>query len=467
MADKVQHMKEEAVANNENQIIHGVIWKQLLLFFFPILLGTFFQQIYNTADTMIVGRFVGTRALAAVGSTGTFQNLIVGFFVGLSSGGTVIISQYFGGNDNENVGRAVHTAIALSLAGGAAIMLVGYVSAPAVLRLMNTPEDVLEPAVAYVRICFLGIIPVLIYNIGSGILRAIGDSRRPLYFLIISCLSNIVLDLIFVGAFRWGVNGAAFATIVAQAFSAFLILRLLSKSSESYRFRVREIRFDGSILRDIIRIGLPAGLQSILYSISNLIVQRSVNGFGTTTVASWTVFARVDSVYWMIIGAFGVAITTFVGQNFGAGKIDRVKKSVSVCLWITMGSAAALSVLLFFACTPIIRLFTADVDVQALSIWCMKHYCPFYCIFVVVEIYSGAMRGVGEALIPTLITAIGIGVLRILWILVYLPQHYSLLTLLMTYPVTWFITAGAFLFYYHKGHWLQRRIHAASINKTA
>ncbi|MCR5005226.1 MAG: MATE family efflux transporter [Clostridiales bacterium] len=466
MADRVQQVKEETVVSSENQIIHGVIWKQLLLFFFPILLGTFFQQIYNTADTMIVGRFVGTKALAAVGSTGTFQNLIVGFFVGLSSGGTVIISQFFGGNDSENVGRAVHTAIALSLVGGAAIMLVGYVSAPAMLRLMNTPEDVLEPAVSYVRICFLGIIPVLIYNIGSGILRAIGDSRRPLYFLIISCLSNIVLDLLFVGVFRWGVNGAAFATIVAQGFSAFLILRLLSKSRESYRFRVKELRFDGSILKNIIRIGLPAGLQSILYSISNLIVQRSVNGFGTTTVASWTVFARVDSVYWMIIGAFGVAITTFVGQNFGAGKIDRVKKSVSVCLWITMGAAAALSVLLFFACTPIIRLFTADVDVQALSIWCMKHYCPFYCIFVVVEIYSGAMRGVGEALIPTLITAIGVGVLRILWVLVYLPLHYSLLTLLMTYPVTWLITASAFLFYYHKGHWLQRRIHAASINKA-
>ena len=467
MADTVEQVQEEKEVQSENQIVHGVTWKQLLLFFFPILLGTFFQQIYNTADTMIVGRFVGTRALAAVGSTGTFQNLIVGFFVGLSSGGTVIISQFYGGNDGENLGKAVHTAIALSLVGGAAIMLVGYISAPAVLRLMNTPEDVLEPAVAYVRICFLGIIPVLIYNIGSGILRAIGDSKRPLYFLIISCVSNIFLDLLFVGVFRWGVNGAAFATIAAQAFSAFLILRLLAKSQESYRFYIRKIGFDGTILKSIIRIGLPAGLQSILYSISNLIVQRSVNGFGTTTVASWTVFARVDSVYWMIIGAFGVAITTFVGQNFGAGKIDRVKKSVTVCLWMTMGAAAALSVLLFFACTPVIRLFTADVDVQALAIWCMKHYCPFYCIFVVVEIYSGAMRGVGEALIPTLITAIGVGVLRILWVLVYLPHHYSLLTLLMTYPVTWLITATAFLVYYHRGRWLQRRIHAASINKTA
>ena len=217
------------------------------------------------------------------------------------------------------------------------------------------------------------------------------------------------------------------------------------------------------ILKNILRIGLPAGLNSVLYSISNLIVQRSVNGFGTTTVASWTVFARVDSVYWMILNAFGVAITTFVGQNFGAGRIDRVKKSVSVCLAMTMGAAVALSVVLFFGCGPLIRLFTDDAAVRDLAIWCMKRYCPFYFVFVFVEIYSGAMRGAGEALLPTLITAFGVGVLRILWILLVLPRHYSILTLMMTYPVTWTVTAVIFLFCYYRGTWLRKRISASGL----
>ena len=458
---------EQTKPHAENQIINGVIWKQLLIFFFPILLGTFFQQIYNTADTMIVGRFVGTKALAAVGSTGTFQNLLVGFFVGLSSGATVIISQFYGGEDGPNVRRAVHTSIALSLVGGLIILIIGYTSAPFVLRIMNTPADVMDQAVSYVRVCFLGIIPVLIYNIGSGILRAVGDSRHPLYFLIFCCLCNVVLDLLFVGVFKWGVNGAAVATIMSQALSAAMILILLSRSQDTYQFHIKEVRFTGRILKNILRIGLPAGFNSVLYSISNLIVQRSVNGFGTTTVAAWTVFARVDAIYWMILGAFGVAITTFVGQNFGAGKIDRVKKSVNVCLAMTMGATIALSVILFFACGPLIRLFTADEAVRELAVYCMKRYCPFYFVFVFVEIYSGAMRGAGEALLPTMITAFGVGILRILWIVFYLPHHYSILTLMMTYPVTWTVTAIAFLFYYHKGTWLKKRMRQAGIRTAS
>ncbi len=450
--------------SSSNEIVTGVIWKQLLIFFFPILFGTFFQQIYNTADTMIVGRFVGTQALAAVGSTGTFQNLLIGFFMGLSSGGTVIISQFYGANNDRYVAKAVHTAIALSIVGGLIIMIVGVASSRVVLRLMNTPEEVMDQAVAYIRVCFLGIIPVLIYNIGSGILRAVGDSKHPLYFLIFCCLANVVLDLLFVGAFRWGVIGAAAATILAQTISAGLVLNLLIKSKESYRFRLKELRFTPSILKNILRIGLPSGFQSVLYSISNLIVQRSVNGFGTDTVAAWTVFARVDSIFWMILGAFGIAITTFVGQNFGAARIDRVKQSVRDCLLITMGTTIVLSIFLFFASAPLIRLFTADVNVQELAIYCMKHYCPFYIFFVFIEIYSGAMRGVGEALLPTLITVFGVAILRVLWILFYLPRHYSLLTLMMTYPVTWIVTAVIFIFYYYRGTWLTKRMKIMGIS---
>lgn len=442
----------------QNEIITGTIWKQLLIFFFPILLGSLFQQIYNTADTIIVGRFVGTKALAAVGSTGTFQNLIIGFFMGLSSGGTVVISQFYGAGMKQNVGKAVHTSIALSLVGGVMIMILGYVTTPAVLKLMNTPADVLDQAIAYTRVCFLGIIPVLIYNIGSGILRAVGDSRHPLYFLILCSGINIILDLLFVGLFQWGVIGAAFATILSQLISAVLILRLLSRTTDSYQFQVREIRFHGQILKNIIKIGLPSGLQAVLYSISNIIVQRSVNGFGTDTVAAWTVFARVDSVFWMISGAFGIAITTFVGQNFGAGKIDRVKQSVRDCLMLQGTTTIALSMILYVICGPIIHLFTDDAVVRDIAIYCMRHYCPFYIAFIFVEILSGAMRGVGEAILPTAITAMGVGVLRILWIVFYLPRHYSLFTLMMTYPVTWFITGTIFIFYYLRGNWLKKHL---------
>ena len=438
----------------KNEIISGTIWKQLLLYFFPILLGSFFQQVYNTADTIIVGQFVGTRALAAVGSTFFFQMLVVGLFLGLSSGGTVVISQYYGAGHDENVGKAVHTSIALSLACGAAIMILGYLLAPRVLQVMNTPADVLDQAVLYTRVCFLGMIPVLTYNIGAGILRAVGDSRRPLYFLIFSSALNILLDLLFVGGFHLGVAGAALATILSQAISAVLILMLLAASKESYRFRPGEIRFHGWILKKIVQIGIPAGLQAAMYQISNVIVQRSVNGFGTDTVAAWAVYMRMDSVFWMITGALGISVTTFVGQNFGAGRIDRVKRSIKDGLVIYTVLTAAMSFLLFTGCGFIISLFTPDESVRGIGVWLMRHYCLFYIVFIFVEIYSGAMRGVGNTFIPSVLTAFGVCVLRVLWIMFVLPAHYSLLTLVMTYPVTWSATSLLFLLYYHTGRWM-------------
>ena len=270
-------------------ITEGVIWKPLLAFFFPILLGTFFQQLYNTADAIIVGKFVGKQALAAVGgSTSQIINLIVGFFVGLASGASVIISQYFGARDDRNVSRTVHTAAALSLAGGVLITVLGIVLAPAMLRMMNTPEDVVDYSLSYIRIYFLGTVPSLIYNIGSGILRAIGDSRRPLIFLIVACMTNIVLDVVAVLGLNMGVAGAALATILSQTVSAVLVLLTLLRTGKSYRVVPRQIRFHPDLLKNTLRIGLPAGIQSVLYTVSNIIIQTSINGFGTDAAAAWS-----------------------------------------------------------------------------------------------------------------------------------------------------------------------------------
>ncbi len=284
--------------NLQNAMTEGVIWKQLLLFFFPIVLGTFFQQLYNTADAIIVGKFVGKEALAAVGgTTGTLINLLVGFFVGLSSGASVIISQFFGARRPDDVSRAVHTTMALALASGAALTVLGIWSSRAVLVMMGTPEDVLGHAVTYINIYFLGMIPSLIYNIGSGILRAVGDSRRPLFFLISATMTNIVLDVVLVIGLNMGVAGAAAATVLSQVVSAVLVMMTLCRSPQVYRVQLKKIRFYGDMLVRIVRIGLPAGLQSVMYSLSNIIIQASVNGFGTDVMAAYTAYGKVDGMY--------------------------------------------------------------------------------------------------------------------------------------------------------------------------
>ena len=252
----------------ENSITQGVIWKQLLIFFFPILIGTFFQQLYNTVDTIVVGQYVGTNALAAVGTTGTLINLLVGFFVGVSSGATVIISQFFGAGDGKNVSKAVHTSIALALVGGLVIMVLGLLTARPSLVLLGVPEEILGDALTYMNVYYCGIIASMIYNVGTGVLRAIGDSRMPLYVLIVCCLVNIVLDLLFVLGFHWDVFGVAIATVLSQVVSAVLIMARLMLTRESYRVELKRIRFDKSILKNVIRIGLPAGMQSVLYSVS-------------------------------------------------------------------------------------------------------------------------------------------------------------------------------------------------------
>lgn len=445
-----------------NGITEGVIWKQLLIFFFPIMLGTFFQQLYNTVDAVVVGQFVGKEALAAVGgATGTLINLLVGFFVGLSSGATVIISQFYGAYRPAETSEAVHTAMALGLAGGVVFMAIGLLVSPLALTLMGTPADVFDHALSYIRIYFLGMIFNLVYNMGAGILRAVGDSKRPLYFLIFSTLLNVALDFLFVVGLNLGVNGAAIATILCQAVSAGLVVFTLMRSDDVYRVRLREIRFSLPMLRDIVRIGLPAGLQSVIYNISNLIVQTTINGFGTDVIAAWTANGKIDGIFWMIMGAFGTATTTFSGQNFGAQKYDRIRRCVRVCTLMALIAAALVSAVVLLFGPYIYRIFTSDDAVVAEGQRIIHALAPFYFTYVCVEVISGTVRGTGDSFRPMIITCFGVCVGRILWLLFVVPRFHTIEMLVWSYPISWALTTVLFIVYYLQGSWLRRSIKKA------
>lgn len=451
--------KRTGAETNINQITEGVIWKQLLAFFFPILFGTFFQQLYNTTDAIVVGNFVGKQALAAVGGpASTLINLLVGFFTGLSSGATVVISQFYGAKHKDDVRKAVHTSIALSIAGGAVIMVLGIAFAGVALRAMNTPEDIMGMSLTYMRIYFLGVIPSLIYNMGSGILRAVGDSKRPLYFLIASTLTNIVLDLFFVLVLRMGVAGVAIATSLSQVASAAMVMYALMKTDDMYRLYLREIRFSPSILSAIIRIGLPAGLQSTMYSVSNLIIQASINSFGTDTIAAWTAYSKIDGMFWMIMSAYGVSITTFAGQNFGAGKYDRIHKSVRVCIGMSAFTSVLLSAIVLVGGRFFLGLFTDDPGVADIGMSIIHVIAPTYITYICIEILGGTARGCGDSIIPMLLTCFGVCVLRVIWILGIVPIHRDLATVAFSYPLTWAVTSIMFIIYYLRGNWLKRNI---------
>ena len=428
----------------QNQITEGPILRPLLAFFFPILLGTFFQQLYNTVDAIIVGNYVGTAALGAVGgSTAIIINFLVNLFVGISSGATVVIAQHYGAQQGEDVYESVHTAVALALAAGGVITIAGILLSGPALRLMDTPEDVMDYAVVYLRVYFCGTVASFVYNMGASILRAVGDTKHPLYFLMAACLTNIVLDLFFVAVLGLGVFGAALATVISQVVSAVLVAISLLRPGNVYSVVPREVRFHREKLVGILRIGLPAGIQSNMYTVSNMVLQSRMNLFGTVTVAAYTAFEKIDGFYWMISSAFGVSITTFVSQNFGARKYQRLRQGVRVCLALTAGVSLAIS-LLFCVTAPGTHM--------------MWYISPFYILFVCIEIFSGAARGAGDALKPMLLTCGGVCVLRVAWVVVVLSHYPAVETILVSYPISWGITSLLYLIYYFRGNWLRRGI---------
>lgn len=445
------------------RITEGVIWKQILLFFFPILLGSFFQQMYNTVDTVIVGRFVGTGALAAVGASGPILSLINGFFLGVSTGATVIMSQYCGACDREGISRALHTGIALALTLGILIMVLGVGMAPKILRLIGTPESCLEDASRYCRILFGGAVFSMLYNMGSGILRAMGDSRRPMIFLIVCCAVNILADLLFVWVLDLGVTGAAVATVLAQAISALLVLVTLLRQKDEAKLELKKIRFHGPLLRTILQIGIPAGIQLMMFDFSNLIVQSSINSFGEAAVAAWVAYGKADGISWMISGAFGVAVTTFVGQNFGAQKYDRMRRSVWVCLGLALLLEGSFALLEFFFREPLLGLFSTDREVISIGARMMARIVLFNVVFLPIEIFGGAMRGTGYALVPTVIMILCVCVTRVLWVTLLVSRIHTIEMLCLAYPITWSLCAAVFAAVYFRGNWLRSRIAALGL----
>lgn len=431
-------------------ITEGSIFKPLLLFFFPILFGTFFQQLYNTVDALVVGNFIGKEALAAVGgTTAVYINLFVGFFVGLSSGSAVLISQYFGSKDYTNISKTVHTSILLGIFMGLIVSVVAIATSYPILTYLSVPIDIMPMALSYIHIYFVGFPFVLIYNMGCSILRAIGDSKRPVYFLIVSCVVNIILDILFVCIFNYGIKGAALATIIAQFISMSLILISLSTGMDIIRFDYRKIIFDSNIAIKIIKIGLPAGIQSVLYTISNLIISSKINVFGVDTIAANTSFEKIDAIFWMINQALGISITTFVGQNFGANNTKRIKQGIN--RWLLFGVIMAIinSIVIYFLAPYLFAIFNQDQNVINIGIEIVHIIAPFWFIYIPVEIIAGSLRGMGNTLFPTIFTAIGIVAIRVTWFSVLKTD--TLLSVFIIYPITWIITALTFLIYYYSG----------------
>ena len=438
-----------------NEILEGPIWKAILYFFFPILFGTFFQQLYNTVDAIIVGQFLGKQALAAVGGgTSTIINLLIGFFTGLASGASVVISHRYGSGNNDRTKKAITTAMAVSLVGSLIITVVGLLTARASLEIIKTPEDIIPQALTYMRIYYLGSVTLVVYNMGTGVFRALGDSKHPLYFLMIGCISNIILDIVFIGFLKMDVEGAALATVLSQGISMVLTLISLSRISKDIRYTIKDSKFNVIELREMLRIGLPSGIQSMLYTFSNLLIQSSVNSFGTDTAAAWAAYGKLDCMFWMIINAFGIAITTFVGQNYGAGKTDRVRKGVRTTILFAGGTTIVISLIYCLFARYAYMLFTQDENVINIGVEIIYIIAPTFITYITVEILSGTIRGAGKALVPTVICLTGICGIRVLWVCIVSPLIGTLSSVIVCYPITWVITSILFLTYYKKGKWL-------------
>ena len=433
----------------DNPMVEGVIWKQMLTFFFPILLGTFFQQMYNTVDALIVGRTLGENALAAVGgSTGMITSTVVGFFMGLTSGAAIIAAQMLGAKDRESVNDSIHTIYAFSLASGVVISAVGVLLAKKMLLWMKTPAALMEDSCAYLWIYFAGLVFVLVYNTGASLLRSLGDAKRPFWYLVVCCIVNVVLDFVLIVYFQMGVAGAAVATVVAQAISAVLVTVRLLRFREACDFSLGKLRIHGSMLKRELMLGLPGGTQAAMYSISNIIVTAAINGFGETTVASWTAYGKFDGLFWMISGAMGVTITTFVGQNFGAGRTDRIHKGVRVMNWAYVVTAVVMSLFVILLREPLFRIFVESHEAVTVGCRMLLIISPFYITNIYIENFSGALRGMGDTVLPMVFSVLGICVFRIIYLWVFFPMRPTLEVLCAMYPVSWILTNTLYMIYY-------------------
>lgn len=445
---------ERPKQSEKNNLTEGVIWKKLLFFALPILLGQIFQQLYNTFDSLIVGKFLGDQALAAVSSSGSLIFMLVGFFGGVAMGAAVIIAKEYGAKNYQTMRLAIHTDVAFGLAAGAALTILGVVFTPVILKWMNTPADVLPQSIEYFRFYFCGVIFTVMYNISVGILQAVGDSRHPLYYLIISSLVNVILDLILVGGFRLGVGAAALATTISQGLSAALCLIQLLKSKGEYRLVLREVRFHWDSLKSIIRYGLPSGVQNSVIALANLVVQTNINGFGQAAMAGCGAYFKVEGFAFLPITCFAQGLTTFVGQNLGAKQYDRVKKGVRFGLACSLTMAETIGVFFWIFAPHLIGLFSNSAEVVAFGTRQARVESLFYCMLALAHCIAGIMRGAGKPTVP-MFTMLGFWcVLRVTYITAVLYFYPQIEVVFSAYPLTWCSSCVVFVLYYFKADWM-------------
>ena len=444
----------ETKCPQENALLTGVIWKQILLFFLPVALGTFFQPMYNTVDALVVGNFVGMNALGAVGgATASVINLILGFFVGVSSGATVVIAQQYGAGNRETLSRVVHTTAALSLATGAALTVVGVLFVPGTLTLLHQPEELMADSVTYLRVYFAGILPTLLYNVGAGILRAVGDSRRPMISLIVCCAVNVVLDLLFVAVLRWGVWSAALATIISQALSAVLCVMHLAKKGTIYQLKLSALRIDGPLLREILRYGLPAGIQNSVIGLANVVVQTNINSFGKMATAAYGAYSKIEGFAFLPVTSFTMAITTYVGQNLGAGMKPRARKGAIFGIAAAAVIAEIIGVITYLAAPWLVSLFSRTPEVIRLGVLETRTICLFYCLLAFSHAIASVCRGAGKAFVPMTIMLGVWCVFRILYITAIMHWRHEIVYVYWAYPITWAISSVIYLFYFLFSNW--------------
>lgn len=436
----------------KGDLTEGPISKKLIFFALPLLVGSLVQQLYNTVDLIFVGNFIGKSASAAIGASSLLITCLIGFFGGMAVGSGVVISQIYGAKDYKKLSKAVHNTAALCLAGGLALMVVGYAIAPLFIRWINTPESIRTSAVGYLRIYFLSFFSVVSYNLGSGVIRALGDSKTPLYAQIVGGLTNVVMDYIFVRLFANGINGVAWATLISQSVAALYIIWRMTKLDPEYALRTRKIAFDGSILKEVLRIGVPAGAQSLVITLSNVIAQYHINSLGEDAIAAFTAYFKVELLIYHPIVALGQACMTFSGQNKGAGNMERVRQGTLRCTLISMALAAVTAAVALPLGGVLFRVFNKEPSVIALGRQIIGVTFPFYFIYSVLQIVGDSLRGVGRSKGPMWIILANICVIRTILLFLIVPRVQDIRGVAVTYPITWALTAACMLVYYMLYH---------------
>ncbi len=438
-----------------NLLTEGSIPAKMLKFAFPLFLGNLFQQLYNVADSLIVGNFIGPDALAAVSSSGSLIFLMVGFFNGISIGAGVVTARYFGARDEESLERSIHTTVAFGIVSGLFLMVLGLIAAPLILQLMGTPADVLPNSIAYFRVYFCGSLAFVLYNIFVGILQSVGDSKRPLMYLIISSIVNVLLDLLFVAVLKWGVWSAALATIISQFVSAALCLRTLLTTTEEYRLTIKNIRFDMFMLKQIIRIGLPTGLQNSVISLANVVVQSNINAFGKMAVAGCGAYSKIEGFGFLPVTCFSMSLTTFISQNLGARKLDRVKKGARFGILCATILAELVGISIYFLAPQFIALFNDDPGVIQYGVSQAHTVTLFYFLLAFSHCMAALFRGAGKSSVPMIVMLVCWCVIRVSYITVAVRLVPVITTVFWAYPLTWTLSSIAFTIYYFKSNWLK------------